>query len=142
MWFKLFSKTFGKIKNENDMLGFLIANMDSNKDVDAMTILNESGVDNVSCNTLVRSLENSHYIIYATDVITVSSLGENNYKSPLKQFLIWLFKAIIFTSKTVVAYISGIASVVIAELIILAATRPESVEEFLSNIVDLLYSLL
>lgn len=124
------------------MLGFLIANMDSNKDVDAMTILNESGVDNVSCNTLVRSLENSHYIIYATDIITVSSLGENNYKSPIKQFLIWLFKAIIFTSKTVIAYISGIISVVIAELIILVATRPESVEEFLSNIVGLLYSLL
>lgn len=140
MWFRLFNKTFGKIKN--DMLGFLIANMNSNKDVDAMTILNESGVDNVSCNTLVRSLKKSHYIIYATDVITVSSLGENNYKSPIKQFLIWLFKAIIFTSKTVIAYISGIISVVIAELIILVATRPESVEEFLSNIVGLLYSLL
>lgn len=124
------------------MLGFLIANMDSNKDVDTMTILNESGIDNVSCNTLIRSLEKIHYIIYATDIITVSSLGENNYKSPIKQFLIWLFKAIIFTSKTVIAYISGIISVVIAELIILVATRPESVEEFLSNIVGLLYSLL
>lgn len=116
--------------------------MDSNKDVDTMTILNESGIDNVSCNTLIRSLEKIHYIIYATDIITVSSLGENNYKSPIKQFLIWLFKAIIFTSKTVIAYISGIISVVIAELIILVATRPESVEEFLSNIVGLLYSLL
>lgn len=142
MWFKLFNKTFGKIKNENDMLGFLIANMDSNKDVDTMTILNKSNIDNVSCNTLIRSLEKTHYIIYATDIITVSSLGENNYKSPIKQFLIWLFKAIIFTSKTVIAYISGIISVVIAELIILVATRPESVEEFLSNIVGLLYSLL
>lgn len=124
------------------MLGFLIANMDSNKDVDTMTILNKSNIDNVSCNTLIRSLEKTHYIIYATDIITVSSLGENNYKSPIKQFLIWLFKAIIFTSKTVIAYISGIISVVIAELIILVATRPESVEEFLSNIVGLLYSLL
>lgn len=142
MWFKLFNKTFGKIKNENDMLGFLIANMDSNKDVDTMTILNKSNIDNVSCNNLIRSLEKTHYIIYATDIITVSSLGENNYKSPIKQFLIWLFKAIIFTSKTVIAYISGIISVVIAELIILVATRPESVEEFLSNIVGLLYSLL
>lgn len=142
MWFKLFNKTFGKIKNENDMLGFLIANMDSEKDVKAMTILNESGVDNVSCNTLVRNLEKSRYIIYSTNVITVSSLDENNYKSPIKQFLIWIFKAIIFTSKTVIAYIAGIASVVISELIILTATRPESVEEFLSNITDLLYNLL
>lgn len=142
MWFKLFNKTFGKIKNENDMLGFLISNMDSKKDVSAKIILDNSGLDNVACYTLLKSLEKSSYIIYTRDTMTVSSLGENNYKSPINQFLIWTFKAIIFTSKTVIAYVSGIASVVIAEIIILVATRPESVEEFLSNIVDLLYSLL
>ena len=142
MWFKLFNRTFGKIKNENDMLGFLIANMNSKKDVSAKIILDKSGIDSVSCYTLLKSLEKSNYIIYTRDTMTVSSLGENNYNSPIKQLFICIFKAILFMTKTVIAYIAGIASVVIAELIILSATRPESVEEFLSNIVDLLYSLL
>lgn len=74
MWFKLFNKTFGKIKNENDMLGFLIAHMDSKKDVLAKTILDESGLDNVTCYTLLTSLEKSHYIICTNDTMTVLSL--------------------------------------------------------------------
>lgn len=90
MLFNFFGHTFGKVKNENDMLGFLIAKMDYNKDVPAKVILNESGLDNISCNQLLKSLETSNYIIYSTDIVSVVSLGINNYRSPFKRFIIFI----------------------------------------------------
>lgn len=54
MFFKFFGKTYGKIKNENDMLGFLIAHMDSRKGIHADVILEESGLDNPTCYNLLR----------------------------------------------------------------------------------------
>ena len=116
MFFNLFGHTYGKIKNENDMLGFLIAKMDSNKDVRAKVILSESGLDNISCFQLIKSLEKSHYIIYSTDIITVISIGENNYRSPFRKFVsfigwrIWelfvFFSGIL--SGVLIAYLSHI----------------------------------
>lgn len=145
MLFNIFGHTFGKVKNENDMLRFLIANKQPNGDISAKTILDNLdsiGLDNVSANNLLRNLEKLHYITYATDVMTVLKLGENNYKSPLKSFVIWFAKVMLFTSKTFISYIAGIASVVIAEIIILYITTPESVGEFLRNILSLLSSRL
>lgn len=145
MFFNLFGHTYGKIQNENDMLGFLIAKKQENGDVPANIILDnlfQIGLDNASANTLLRKLEALHYIAYATDVMTVLKLGENNYKSPLKSFIIWFTKAMLFTGKTFISYIAGIASVVIAEIIILYITTPGSVEEFLWNILFLLSSRL
>lgn len=145
MLFNFFGHTFGKVKNENDMLGFLIANKLPNGDVPSKQILDnldKIGLDSVSANKLLRSLESLRYIAYATDVMTVFKLGENNYNSPVKIFVFWFFKVMLFTTKTLVSYIAGIASVVIAEIIILYITTPESVAEFLRSILLLLSSRL
>ena len=88
MLFRFRNKTYGKIKNENDTLGFLMAHMDFNKDVRADVILKQSGLDNPTCYNLLKSLESSHYIIYSMNTMTVLSLGENNYRSPSKRFLL------------------------------------------------------
>ena len=60
MFFKFFGKTYGKIKNENDMLGFLIAHMDSRKGIHADVILEESGLDNPTCYNLLRLYTSVH----------------------------------------------------------------------------------
>lgn len=138
MIFRFRGKLYGKIKNENDMLGFLIAHMDSNKDTRADVIFEKSVLDNPTCYNLLKSLEASHYIIYTYDTITMLSLGQNNYRSPLKRFLLWLTKAMIFTTKTLLSYVAGIVSVIVAEAVILYITTPESVEEFLRSILLLL----
>lgn len=138
MVFKFRGKLYGKIKDSNDMLGFLIFHMNEKKDVPASTILEKSELDNVSCYNLLKSLESSHYIIYTYDTMTVLSLGENNYHPALKRFLLWFAKAMLFTVKTLLSYIAGIVSVIVAEIIILYITTPESVEEFLWNILLLL----
>lgn len=138
MVFKFFGKLHGKIKDSNDMLGFLIFHMNEKKDVPASVILDKSGLENPTCYHLLKSLEASHYIIYTFDTMTVLSLGENNYRSPLKRFLMWFLKAVLFTSKTLLSYVAGIVSVIVAEIVILYITTPESVEEFLRNILLLL----
>lgn len=142
MVFKFHNKLYGKIKNSNDMLGFLIFHMNEKNDISASTILGKSGLDNVSCYNLLKSLEASHYIIYTYDTITMLSLGQNNYRSPTKCFLLWFSKAMLFTAKTLLSYVAGIVSVIIAEIVILYITTPESVEEFLRSILLLLRGLL
>ena len=116
MLFKFHGKTYGKIKNENDMLGFLIAHMDSNKDILSDVIREKSGLDDVSCYQMLKTLEKLHYIIYTNDTISVVSLGQNNYRSPMRRFLgflgwrVWdliIFLAGIF-SGVAVTYLSHI----------------------------------
>ena len=113
MFFKFFGFSFGKVKDKNDMLGFLIANQKPNGDVPSKIILdklNDICLDNFSANQLIKSLSDVHYIIYAMDVITVTKLGENNYNSPYKRFAIWLAKLLVLTVKNVVLYVGGILS--------------------------------
>lgn len=110
MFISIFGKSLGKIQNENDMLGFLITHMDSNHNVGADVILKEAGIDNLSCYALLKSLESSHYIIYTYDTMTVLSLGELNYRSPLKKLLLWILKLLILTIKNLIIYIAGILS--------------------------------
>lgn len=90
--------------------------MDSKKDIRSDVILENSGLDNPTCYNLLKSLVALHYIIYTYDTITVLSLGENNYHSPLNKFLsfigwrIWdlvIFIAGIF-SGVAITYISHI----------------------------------
>ena len=113
MFFKFFGFSFGKVKDKNDMLGFLIANQKPNGDVPSKIILdklNDICLDNFSANQLIKSLSDAHYIIYAMDVITVTKLGENNYNSPYKRFALWLAKLLVLTVKNVVLYVGGILS--------------------------------
>ena len=97
-----------KIKNENDMLGFLIKHMDSRKDVPASVILKESGLDQVSCNRLLKDMAKSGYIIFSMDVMTVTSLGENNYVSPKKKFFLKVREVSVIALKEIIVFFSGV----------------------------------
>ena len=109
MIFNVFGHTFGKVKNENDMLGFLIANMDSQKEVKASFILdklNDINLDNPSADMFLKSLAKDGYIIYSTDVMTVLKLGENNYVSIWKRILRFFIRRI----WDLIVFLSGIVS--------------------------------
>ena len=109
MFLNFFGHKFGKVSNKNDMLGFLIANMDSQKEVKASFILNklnDINLDNPSANMFLKSLSTDGYIIYSTDVITVLKLGENNYLSIWKQILRFFIRRI----WDLIVFLSGIVS--------------------------------
>ena len=118
MLFKFHGRTYGKIKNENDMLGFLIAHMDSKKDIRSDVILEKSGLDNPTCHNLLKSLEKSHYIIYTNDTMTVLSLGQNNYRSPTRRFIEFLGWRIWDLFVFLLGIVSGVAVTYISHILI------------------------
>lgn len=129
---------FSKIKNANDMLGFLIANANTKNEIPGIVAMEKSGIDTPSATSLIKELSVLGYVIQTTDIIYVTSLGEANYRSPIKRVFIWLIKSFLFTIKTLIAYIAGAVTVIGSELVILYVTSPKSVEEFLSSVLDLL----
>lgn len=106
MFISIFGKSFGKIQNANDMLGFLIANADENNNVSSKTIREKSSLDEITLNTFLKKLNNDIYIVQSFDVVTIISLGRNNYISIFDRILGFF----IVLLKFVISYTLGIFS--------------------------------
>ena len=99
-----------KIKNENDLLGFLIKLKDKNNKVRNHILLQQSQMDSVSLEHLMKGLIENHYVIYSMDTTTITKLGENNYISPLKKF----FSCI----RNIALYLLGVITPYVVEVVI------------------------
>ncbi len=108
MIIKIVNRLYGSIKNENDMLGFLIFHMSKNNDIKTELVLEESGMDSVSADILLKQLKDSYFIIYTYDAITVTSLGKNNYKSIFHKAAMWLLVLLKFAVSYTLGILSGV----------------------------------
>ena len=98
------------IKNENDLLGLIIKNKDRNNEIKVSRLFSVANTDSISLQELVNRLVKQKYLIYSTDILSLTDLGIRNYVSPTKKFFLWFAKLLILTIKELIVYIFGIIS--------------------------------
>ena len=98
------------IKNENDLLGFIIMNKDQNNEIKTNYLISIANTDLVSLSELVDRLVAKKYLIFSYDILSLTDIGIRNYVSTQKRFAIWLSKLLVLTIKNAMVYIAGILS--------------------------------
>lgn len=99
------------IKNENDFLGFLIKIKQNNGNISVSRILKESELNNIDCAHYLKSLQTKGYIQYMdTETYHIYPEGINAYVSFPKKLTRFIEKILIFTTKELFVFISGVAS--------------------------------
>lgn len=107
------------IKNENDLLGFLIKNMNSDNECNSYNCLTTSGLDNHSFLSFIKSLESKNYIT-TLDFCTyrVTDIGLHNYESPTMNTKKSFFSFSKYAFNKIICFIAGIISALVAAYIV------------------------
>ena len=103
-----------RIKDENDLLGVILKNCDSNREIGANRLISLTDLDGFEVEFLLNKLAENSFVLYTMDIVQITHLGAKNYVSPIKKALRFLA----FATKEVVIYLLGIASGVAGAVIL------------------------
>ena len=103
-----------RIKDENDLLGVILKNCDSDREIDSRRLIKLTDLDSFEVEFLLHKLSENRFVVYTTDIVQITHLGVKNYVSPMKKALRFLA----FATKEVIIYLLGIASGVAGAVIL------------------------
>ena len=102
------------IKNENDFLGLLISNKDSENNVHLSKISSDSGLTSLDISRLIENLSKHDFIVQTdTETIHLFPWGISAYKPLWKRIAIPICKLLVLTIKNLIIFIVGILSGII-----------------------------